>query len=339
MGDIGSDDIIEYLQEKPKYIDPVQDILDWEDNNPQENDSILAEKPHDRRWESTDVGVHASKLYQLVLAGILEKVYDSSSRTEYALVDREATRNALNDMELVEEQGLKVINHDFPEEDELPDGLFDDVIGYDDVKWLLTRGLTTDSITNFLLVGPPGSAKTVFLMCIARMEDAEFIPATRATSSGFTEVLFESQPKYMLFDELDDMDKDEQKSLSSYTETGIVRETMYDKRRKMRINTKTLASANGTDSILDHIVDRFTVLHFEPYEKEEYLEVCRHILPNDENVTEAEADTIGRGVWAKYGTGDVRQAIQVARLSDGDPERVIRVLDEYSDSSLKKFVG
>lgn len=329
----------EYLQENPKYIEPVRDILEWEEDNPQEDDSILEGKEHDRRWESTDVGVHSSKLYQLVLAGIVEKVYDSNSRTEYALVDRNATRQVLNELDLVEEQGLKVVEHDFPDSDELPDNLFDDVIGYDDVKWLLRRGLSTDSITNFLLVGPPGSAKTVFLMCIARMDDAEFIPATRASSAGFTEVLFQSQPKFMLFDELDDMDTDEQKSLSSYTETGVVRETMYDKQRKMKINTKTIASANSTDSILDHIVDRFTVLNFEPYEKDEYMEVCRHILPKDEGVTESEADTIARGIWAQYGTGDVRQAIQVARLSDGDPERVIRVLDEYSTSTLKSMIG
>jgi Holliday junction DNA helicase RuvB len=331
MGDIRG-----YLKENPDYIDAVKKILEWEKNNPQEDDIRLEGEEYDRRWKSTDVGVHGSKLYQLTLGGVIEKVYDSSSKTAYALVDRERTEEVLDELTLSDDQirgDVPKEIHSFPDEDELPDDLFNDVIGYDDVKWLLRRGISTGDITNFLLVGPPGSAKTVFLRCVSRLEDAEFIPSTDATSVGFTEVLFESRPKYMLFDELDDMNKEEQKSLSSYTETGIVRETKHGKQRQMKTNTKTLASANATEPILDHIVDRFTVLEFDAYTRSEYLEVCRHILPQEEDVTEAEADKVGRAIWSRKGEGDVRQAIQIARLSDGDPDRVIDVIDKYSSES------
>ena len=324
----------EWLEEHPDYVPLLEHIVEYEQNNLTPDDEWLADRGYDVEWEYADVNIHPSRLHQLNVAGFLDKPMDSNSTTTYCLSDRDTAQHLLNEVSF-DEDGRKKVMHDFPSEDELPDDLFDDVIGYDEAKWLLRRGITTDEITNFLLVGPPGSAKTVFLLCISNLKDAEFIPSMDATSAGFMDLMFERQPKYMLFDELDDMDNQYQKSLSSYTETGIVKETKHDKTRELRTNTKTFASANSTRPILNHITNRFTVLEFEKYSREEYRNVCEHILPRKEGSSKKEARKIASLLWERNGEGDVREAISVARLSRGDPEKVVSVLEKHSQDGLR----
>jgi len=331
--------IRDVLEENPDYIEVLQDIVDYLDENKDPDGAFVQDTEYKASFTHKDVPHTPQTLYQLESNGIIERVFDSNSSTVYALKNRGEVRKQIKMLEETYDDGMLTHMHDFPDEEKLPEGLFDDVVGYEDVKWLIRRGMTQDSITNFLLIGPPGSAKTVFLMCIANYEDAEFVPASDSSSAGFMETMFKEKPKYMLLDELDDMDEDDQSSLSSYTETGILKETKYKKKREMRTNTKTLATANDESEIQDYILDRFVTLHFDPYTKEEFMEVCEHILPRKEGKDEAEAKKIAEEVWRMEGEGNVRKAIAVARLSDGDPERVISVLDDYSPSGLQSLTS
>lgn len=322
----------EYLAENPDYIDILERAIEFEEENKFPDSVVLEDTPYDSYWEYGDVNAHPNRVYQLEVNGFVERVMDTNRYKKFALSDREEIKSLIDEINDDYEDGMRTVMHDFPDEEELPDDLFEEVIGYDDVKWLLRRGMSTDKITNFLFLGPPGSAKTVFLMCIEKLGEAEFISAPEATGPGFIDVLFENEPKYMLLDELEDMPNSHQKSLSQYTETGIVKETKYGKDRAMKTNTKTLATANDGSQILDHIEDRFTTLEFEPYDFEEFVEVCEHVLPMKEDKSKTESRMIAEAVWDYTSEGDVRQAIQIARLSRGDPEKVIEVLDNYSSS-------
>ena len=329
----------EYLEQKPDYVDLVRNLVEYEEKNKCPDHAFIDDKEYDCCWTSKDVHEHPSRLYQLEMNGVLDRVFDSNSTTAYSIKNRNEVKDLVMDIDETYDDDIDTVMHDFPSEKELSDDVFDDVIGHDEAKWLLKRGLTSDSITNFLLVGPPGCAKSVFLMCIEELGGSEFIVGPDAKAAGFNDVMFENKPKYMLIDELDDMPLKDQKSLSSYTETGIVKETKYKKTREMRTNTKTFATANSTSDILQHIEDRFLVLNFSEYTKDEYIEVCRHIIPRKEDATEDEAEIIANAVWERRGSGDVRDAIAVSRLSRGDPEKVISALDAYSESSLKSLLG
>lgn len=323
----------EYLRKKPEYVGILEDILEYEEENKGMERPVLDRKGYDVLWSSSDVGVMGVKVYQLEVNDFVERVYDSNKHTDYALKDREKVKEML---EKVKEQDLnedgtpKEVMHEYPTEEELPDDLFDDVIGYDDVKWLLTKALTTDDITNILMIGPPGSAKTVFLMAINKLDSSIFVSGAPTSGPGVLDILFERTPMLVNIDEFDDMDNDTQKVLSQYTETGILDETKVDKTRTMKTNTSTFASANYEDKIIDQIFDRFLPLYFDPYTRKEYIEICMHVLPNEEGSTEEEAKKIAEEVWNMEGTGDVRKAMQIARISDGEPEKVIGILENYS---------
>lgn len=325
-------EIKEYLINNAKYIKTVRKLINYEEQNKKPEHSFIEDTEYDSFWEATDVGVKPQSLYQLEVNGVLKRVFDSNSTTAYSLKDREAIKEIIEQSNLSQDGTRKEI-HQYPDEDDLPDDLFDDVIGYDKVKWLLRRGITTQDITNFLLVGPTGSAKTVFLMCIEdKLDNAEFVSGKPTSGPGVLDMMFTDTPKYMLVDEMDDMNGDVQKVLSQYTETGIVDETKVGKDRKLHTNTKTFASANSMEPIIEQMQDRFLDLHFDPYTRDEYIEICRHILPRKEETPEDEAQTIAELLWDLEGEGDVRKAIQVARISRGDPEKVVDVLDEYSQS-------
>lgn len=332
--EIKPSEIKNWLVDHPDYVSILKDLIEFEESNIGNNEVWIQDKEFDTCWRNTKVGYHPSKLYQLEANGILERVMDTNSTTAYAIKDRDRIKEIVDGLAFEDEDGIKTVIHEFPSTEEELDGAFDKVVGYDDVKWLFKRAITTDSITNILLVGPPGSAKTVFLMCIEELGDARFISGKPTSGPGVLDVMFEETPKYMLIDEMDDMDGEAQQVLSQYTETGIVDETKIGKNRKMKTNTKTFGSANSTDSIIQQIEDRFLDLHFEPYTKEEFIEVCENILVNDEDKDIDVARIIAEGVWDIEGEADVRKAIQVARITRDDPEKVLGVLRNYSSSDL-----
>jgi len=326
----------DYIENNPHVIDHLEKMVEYEENNKKEDSPLLEDKDYDTYWSSSEVGVAGSSIYHLEMNGFVTRIYDSSTSTDYALKDRELVKGIIQSFESMTKDGVLDAMHSFPDEDdEELDGIFDEVIGYDDVKWLLKRGITTDKITNFLFVGPTGSAKTVFLMCLRDKLGGELINGGETSGPGFLDVLFDEKPKFVLVDELDDMDYKDQKNMSSYMETGIAKETKSGKSREMKTNAKTIATANDEDKILAQLYDRFTPLFFEKYDKDDFVEVCMHVLPNREDCSEDEAETIALSVWDEFGEGDVRQAIQVARLSRGDPEKVLGVVGRYSKNELQ----
>lgn len=328
-----------HLEENPDYVEIVEELIKYEEENKEPDHPYIDDTEFDCCWESKDVHIHPQKLYQLEVKGFLERVMDTQSTTAYSIINREKIKEMLDDLEF--DEGKHKVMHDFPDPDELPDGIFDDVIGYEDVKWILKRGITQDKIVNFLLVGPPGSAKTVFLLCLRDFGDSVFVSAGKSSSPGYVDAIFTEKPKYLLIDELDDMDPKDQDGLSDFTDTGILSETKHGKTREMVTNTKTFASANSMDDIHENIQQRFVDLHFDPYIKEEFIEICEHLLTRKEDCTEEEARDIGEAVWEIDGSGNVRKALSVARLSNGDPKRVLSVLEDYSagDSSLERKIG
>lgn len=336
---INRQELKNWLVEHPDYIETIRDLIDWEEENKGHKDWAVEDDPFDTCWEYSDVSHHPSHLYQLEANGFLERVLDTNSTTAYSLIDRDAMKEVVGSISIGNDDGMRTVIHDFPDDEEDLDGAFDKVVGYNDVKWLMKRAITTQEITNVLLIGPPGSAKTVFLMCIEDLGGGKFISGKPTSGPGVLDIMFDETPKYMLIDEMDDMDAGVQQVLSQYTETGIVDETKIGKNRKLKTNTKTFGSANDLNGIIGQVQDRFLDLHFEPYTRDEFIEVCEHVLEMEENVSEEEANTIASGVWDIEESGDVRKAIQVARLSRGDPDKVLEVLKRYSGNRPDELFG
>ena len=68
--------------------------------------------------------------------------------------------------------------------------LFDNIIGYDDIKKLFFLSFESQRPIHILLVGPPASAKTLFMLGCMKLERSYFTLGTHSTKSGMLDYLF-----------------------------------------------------------------------------------------------------------------------------------------------------
>ena len=168
---------------------------------------------------------------------------------------------------------------------------------------------------HLVLLGLPGSAKTMFLTEIMRHDkDSYFVVGSNTTKAGLVNQLFEKRPKFLLIDELEKMSITNQTSLLHLMETGIISETKLYKTRQTELTSWVFATANSNDNIIEPLLSRFVVLEVPEYTFEEFREIAVTRLRKD-NVDESLAVTIAEKVWNELGSRDVRDVIKVARLA------------------------
>ncbi len=226
--------------------------------------------------------------------------------------------------ETVQEVQAKVI---------VPHDMFDLVIGYEDVKLILMRSLESDRPVHTLFVGPPASAKTVFLLEIERVfgPRARYALGGGATKAGIAELLFAEKPQYLLVDEMDKMSAEDYSVLLSLCETGIVSETKYGKTRQEQLNTRVYAAANRVDKVPPEVLSRFLKFQFSQYTRFEFQEVVANILTKREGSTQELAHYIADKLSSDFTQVDVRDAIRIARLASTKEEvdQLLKTMTRY----------
>ncbi len=274
-------------------------------------------------WRSRDVGVWPGNLAKLRMEGLIEDVYESNSYHGYRLTQK--ARAMLLTGELVpaqthQEQKLQV-----------PEGIFEIIEGYEDVKMVVRRVLESEKVVHLLFTGVPSSAKTMFLLELARL-GAPYILGSQSTKSGIADVLFDLEPQILLVDEIDRIGTKDIAVLLSLAQTGIVSETKHGKRREVQLNTKIFAASN-TLRMAPELVSRFMVLQFKPYSKADFLMVATNLLRKRESVDGGLASYIAERVWGlPQRFPDPRQAVRVARLAKNKDEvdELFEIMVKYS---------
>lgn len=192
--------------------------------------------------------------------------------------------------------------------------LFDTIVGYQDVKRLFSMSLASDKPVHILLVGPPASAKTLFMLECIKLERSYFTLGSHSTKSGMLDYLFEKRPRYLIVDEIEHMPMRDQTALLSLMEVGIVSETKYQRTRNTQLKTWVFATSNGTERMLTPLLSRFVVLHFKPYSLGSFKDVCSHLLSR-EGVPADVSFAIADAVWAKLKSKDIRDCVKLGRLA------------------------
>lgn len=211
-----------------------------------------------------------------------------------------------------------------------PEPLFDSIVGYNDVKKLFELSLSSEKPVHLLLVGPPASAKTLFMVECMRLERSYFTLGSHSTKSGMIDYLFDKRPRYLIVDEIEHMPMKDQTALLSLMEAGILAETKFQKTRNTHLKAWVFASSNATDRMLTPLLSRFVVLHFKQYSFSSFQEVCTHILGR-EGITPDVAAAIAEAVWTKLKSKDIRDCIKIGRLAKTkeDVEWITQTLRAY----------
>jgi len=214
------------------------------------------------------------------------------------------------------------------------DKFFSNIVGYSDVKKLLLKSIVSKEPVNILLTGPPSSCKTIFLLEILdALDGTYFMDATSITSAGMIDYLFEHDTKYLLIDEIDKMKAKDQAALLNAMETGIICETKLNgKTRQKRMKLWIFATSNDVDRLSKALRSRFMELHLKEYAYEEFMDIVRKLLRKRYRMDENISEKIAYAVWNVMDSKDLRDAIQIAKLTktSSDVDWLVNVKIKYS---------
>lgn len=218
---------------------------------------------------------------------------------------------------------------------------FSNVVGYEDIKKLLLRSIVGKEPVHVLLTGPPSSSKTVFLLeMLQGLDDVYFVDAVGASGAGMTDHLFDSNTKYLLIDEIDKMKKNDQAALLNVMETGILSETKLNgKTRQKEMKLWIFATCNNVERLSGPLRSRFMELHLEEYTYQEFTEIVQRLLKKRYHMDVHLAEKIGYVVWNQMKSKDIRDAINIAKLtkSDTDVDWLVDVQMKYGGK--KSYFG
>src|SRR5215469_5283745 len=206
---------------------------------------------------------------------------------------------------------------------------FKNIEGYDDLKDIVRRALDAEDNYNLLLVGPPASAKTLFLLGILESKKGVYFDGSN-TTNRILDVLEEKRPKIICIDELDKMPKQFQEKLLNFTESGHIKVDQVRKQYDFKIKgAKVFAACNEIIRLSRPLQSRFRRLHLPPYNEEQFVEVSVKVLPNLKI-----AHVIGKAVWDQR--GDIRDVISIGKLvrkNDGpeEVEQILRTMIRYGE--------
>ena len=201
------------------------------------------------------------------------------------------------------------------EQEQAADNFFEYVIGYYDVKRLLKMSIKADEPVHILLVGPPASAKTMFIKSLMKLNNSYFTDGGNSTKAGMLEYIFDNKPKYLLIDEIDKMPTKDQTFLLNLMETGIVSQTKHGKSRTEVLKTWVIASSNNIINIMPPLKSRFFIIELEPYSYEQFCQITVNLLTNQHKVKEEIAKATAYAVWNRMRSRNIRDCVRIGRMA------------------------
>ncbi len=270
-------------------------------------ESVDLEKDFRIGWNWRHVVVHGSILNSLFLRGYLENVFRSNTYTGYRLSDKG------KELVLASKEKVSTGIQSEPKR-ELPDTLFADIIGHEEVKELLAAALLAEKPVHVLLTGPPALAKTLFLWDIEHTfgEQAIWLIGSATSKAGLWDLVAEREPKVLLIDEIDKMHAVDMAALLTLMEGGRLVRAKRGRELDIYNPLKVIAASNRLEKLSPELRSRFAIRKLNPYSRSEFLTVIKGVLVRKENLSGELAEEIARKLDGR--SQDVRDAIRIARL-------------------------
>jgi len=269
-------------------------------------------------WEWYQVHTPRPTLDKMLTERLLDITLHTRSGTSYRVKNPDLIKDVIHALEQPTGD---------PPPTGIPDDLFSPIVGHDNIKSITRYAIESDKAVHLLFSGPPASAKTLFLMELARLPESYYAIAQTTSQAGLANLLFTYQPRFLLIDEIDRLTGEHVGVLNSLMATGIISESKFHKTRSMELKTKVFAAGIRIHLLPKDLMSRFTQLKFNAYTEEEFIEVSVQVLSTSESVDNNLGAEIARSIWQKnHDSSDVRNCVQIARLGGGDPVKTREVL-------------
>lgn len=273
-------------------------------------------------WEMLSVPVEWKHLRKLILSGIVNKF----GKKYYYLTDREVVEEALEQFEQKDKEREEKLKESL---DNIPTDLFDVIEEFDDIKKFVRLVLNANNPVHVLFVGPPGTAKSLFLMELERL-GGRFITAGTATKVGIRDIIFEETPRILIIDEIGKIESSgDLSALLTWMESGRIIITKHGMKEERTGKGWVFAAANTTKKLPPELLDRFQVFHIPQYSEEQFRSVVVGYLTKRCDVKRELAEYIAD----KVGSKSVREAIRISRLAGNREEvdEVVKVTRRYKE--------
>jgi MoxR-like ATPase len=209
---------------------------------------------------------------------------------------------------------------------------FSEIVGYSDIKELFMKCIQSNNM-HVILDGPPASAKSLFLYEMLRNlgYDAYFVDCTNASGPGLVDYLFEYDVKYLLLDEVEKMSRSDQNVLLNVMETGILTSTKVRKTGSKKMDISIYATTNDIEELSKPFRSRFMEFSLPPYTYNEFCDIAIKLLGKRYNHDKELSLEIADTVWNKIKSRDIRDLLQVGKLSKtiDDVDFVVNTLQKY----------
>ena len=270
--------------------------------------SVDMEKEYRIGWSWRHVRIWPATLSRLFKDGYLENVFRSNSFTGYKLSE-------LGRALVSSKQQEDAAEPETPQQVDIAENIFGDIIGHDEVKELLRACLLAEKPVHVLLAGPPALAKSLFLWDIERAagERAIWLVGSATSKAGLWDVVSERQPQILLIDELDKMNAADTAALLSMIEGGRLVRAKRGRELNLHNQLTVVAASNRMNMLSPELKSRFAIRTLSAYSREDFLTVVRGVLVSRENLGPEMAGEIAQQLDGR--THDVRDAIRVARLA------------------------
>jgi Holliday junction DNA helicase RuvB len=134
---------------------------------------------------------------------------------------------------------------------------FDKIEGYEDIKDIVIRALDSEDNYNLLFIGPPASAKTLFLLGILELKPGVYFDGFNTTNK-ILDVLEEERPRIICIDELDKMPRTFQNQLLNFMESGRIKIDQMKRQYDFEIKgAKVFATCNEIHRLNKPMQSRF----------------------------------------------------------------------------------
>ena len=211
--------------------------------------------------------------------------------------------------------------------------VFEKIEGLDDIKEMMLRALESSERAHTLLIGPPATSKSLFMLEIEKGMQCEvyFAEGAATTKAGIQKFIAENPHKeIIIIDEIDKMPIQHQEGLLTMMERGEFTTTKVRNTQTVKANMVIFATSNSTERLSKPLLSRFTVFEIPEYTYEEFETIAIKIV---KKLPQNAVIQIASSVW-KMGSRDIRDVLKIAKLcnpSDGEEEvaRLISIHQKY----------
>src|SRR5919197_1832149 len=210
--------------------------------------------------------------------------------------------------------------------------VFSKIEALDDIKEMMLRALESSERAHTLLIGPPASAKSLFILQIEKFirYNVYLAEGAATTKAGIQKFIAENPHKeIIIIDEIDKMSIKDQEGLLTMMERGEFTTTKVRNTKTVKANVVIFATSNSTERLCKPLLSRFTVFEIPEYTYEEFkgiaLRLIKKLHPNA-------VIQIASSVW-KMGSKDIRDVLKIAKLcnisdTEEDISRLITIHDK-----------